>query len=89
MSAERSRLVDAPTPADIVAGFLAAFSIFASAVALVWHPLRILPLSIVLALVAAGMSARMRRLATAAVVITGACFFFGMTIAVVFKHKLW
>src|SRR4029077_6541661 len=89
MSAARSRLVDGTTPADIVAGFLAALAIFADAVALVWHPLRLLPATIVLSLVAVGMSTRMRRLATAALVITGACFFFGLTIAVIFKHKLW
>ena len=89
MSVERSRVVDGTTPADIVAGFLAALAIFADFVALVWHPLRILPATIVLSLVAAAMSMRMRRLATAAVVITALCSFFGMTIAVIYKHKLW
>jgi hypothetical protein len=89
MSAERSRLAETPTPADIVAGFMAALAIFADAVALVWHPLRILPLAIVLSLVAAAMSTRMRRLAGAAVALSAVCFFFGMTIAVIFKHKLW
>ena len=89
MSADRSRLADAYTPADIVAGFLAALAIFAAAVALVWHPLRLLPLTIVLSLVSAAMSTRMRRLATFAVGASAVCFFFGMTIAVIYKHKLW
>ena len=89
MSVERSRLADGATPADIVAGFLAALAIFASAIALVWHPLRLLPVTILLSLVAAAMSTRMRRLATFAVGASAVCFFFGMTIAVIYKHKLW
>ena len=37
----------------------------------------------------AAMSTRMRRLATFAVGASAVCFFFGMTIAVIYKHKLW
>lgn len=75
--------------ADIVSGYLSAFAIFASLIALAWHPLRLLPFAIVLALVASAMAQRSRRLAFAAVAIAGICFFLGMTIAVVTQRPLW
>ena len=40
--------------AEVVAGYLAALSIFASVIALAWHPLRIVIPAVILALVAAG-----------------------------------
>jgi hypothetical protein len=76
-------------PSETVAGFLAAFSIFASVIALAWHPLRLLAPAIVLALVSAGMGGRHRRLAFAAVLIAAACFVLGLTIAVVTQRQLW
>jgi hypothetical protein len=84
--------VDGPvrtSPSETVAGFLAAFSIFASVIALAWHPLRLLGPAIVLALVSAGMGGRHRRLAFAAVLIAAACFVLGLTIAVVTQRQLW
>jgi hypothetical protein len=77
------------SPSETVAGFLAAFSIFASLIALAWHPLRLLGPAIVLAMVSAGMGGRHRRLAFAAVLIASACFVLGMTIAVVTQRQLW
>jgi hypothetical protein len=77
------------SPSEAVAGFLAAFSIFASLIALAWHPLRLLAPAIVLAMVSAGMGGRHRRLAFAAVLIAAACFVLGMTIAVVTQRQLW
>ncbi len=77
------------SPSETVAGFLAAFSIFASVIALAWHPLRLLGPAIVLAMVSAGMGGRHRRLAFAAVLISAACFVLGMTIAVVTQRQLW
>ena len=50
---------------DTMAGFLATASIFASALGVVWRPARILPVAIVLALIAARMSARQQWLAAA------------------------
>jgi hypothetical protein len=76
-------------PSETVAGFLAAFSIFASVIALAWHPLRLLGPAIVLAMVSAGMGGRHRRLAFAATMIAAACFVLGMTIAVVTQRQLW
>jgi hypothetical protein len=80
---------DASRPSEGVAGFLAAFAIFASLVALAWHPLRLIPAAMVLALVAAAMGGRQQRLAFAAVMISAACFFFGMAIAVLTQRPLW
>jgi hypothetical protein len=74
---------------DTVAGFLAAFAIFASLLALAWHPLRLIPVAMVLALLAAAMGGRHQRLAFAAALITAACFFLGMAIAVLTQRPLW
>ena len=74
---------------ELVSGYLAAFSIFASVGALAWHPLRLLGPSMLLALVAAGMSGRGHRLQLAAVLIAAGCFFLAMTISVVTGRALW
>ena len=78
-------------PADVVAGYLASIGIFAGLVAVAWHPLRLVPLAMLLALLAAAMASteRTRRLAFAAVLITALCFFLGMTISVVTERPLW
>jgi len=75
--------------ADVVAGWLAAFSIFASVIALAWHPLRLVIPAIILALIAAGMGGRHHRLARAAVMIAALAFFLGMAIAVAGARPLW
>ena len=76
-------------PSETVAGFLAAFAIFAALLALAWHPLRLLPAAIVVALVAAAMTGRQNRLTLGAVLITAFCFFLGMAIAVITQRPLW
>ncbi|MBX5475057.1 MAG: hypothetical protein IRZ20_08595 [Thermoleophilia bacterium] len=92
MSVERATF-DEPgraRPAEIVSGYLSSLAIFASLVSLAWHPLRLVLVSMVLALLAAAMAGRHhRRLAPAAVFIAAACFFLGMTIAVVTERPLW
>jgi len=45
--------------------------------------------AILIALIAAGIGGRYKRLAFAAVMISAACFFFGLTIAVVTSRPLW
>jgi hypothetical protein len=77
------------TSAQSVAGFLAAVSIFVSFAGIFWHPLRLILPSLVIALVAAGMSDHNRRLAQAAVLIGAACLFLGLTVAVATSHALW
>ena len=75
--------------AETVAGWLAAFSIFASVIAIAWHPLRLVIPAILLALIAAAMGGRTHRLARAAVMISALAFFFGMAIAVAGQRPLW
>jgi hypothetical protein len=76
-------------PSDTVAGYLAAVSIFISLISVAWHPLRLILPSVIVALIAAAMGGRQNKLAFAAVMIAAACFFFGMTIAVVTSRPLW
>ncbi|MGZ4290840.1 MAG: hypothetical protein ACXVQZ_09515 [Gaiellaceae bacterium] len=76
-------------PSETVAGFLASLAIFVSLVSLGWHPLRLVLPAILIALIAAAIGGRHQRLAFAAVMIAAACFFFGMTIAVVTSRALW
>jgi len=75
--------------ADTMAGFLATLSIFASAVGLVYRPARVVPFAVILALIAARMSARNARLAGWAVAAAIVCWTVGMTIAVVTENPLY
>src|SRR5437868_5075588 len=56
----------APSTAETVAGFLAAFAMAAAVVALAWHPLRLLAPALVLSMLAAGIGGRAKGLAGAA-----------------------
>lgn len=79
-------------PSEVVSGYLASLGIFTGLVAIAWHPLRLAPIAMLIALVGAAMAAKhehARGLAFAAVAITAACFFLGMTVAVVTSHPLW
>jgi len=75
--------------ADNVAGFLATLSIFASGLGLIWRPVRLIPFAIVIALIAARMSARNERIAWYAIVAAVVCWTLGMTIAVVTENPLY
>ena len=75
--------------ADTVAGFLATLSMFASALGLIWRPVRIVPFAILIALVAARMSARNERIALYAVLAGVVCWTAGMTIAVITENPLY
>jgi hypothetical protein len=76
-------------PVDVVAGYLASFSIFVSAISLAWHPLRLLGPAILLAMISACMGGRHQRLAFTAALVAAFCFFLGMTISVVTGRALW
>ena len=75
--------------ADTVAGFLATLSIFASAIGLVWHPMRLIPAAILVALIAARMSARNERVAFIAVIVGVVGWTVGMAIAVITENPLY
>jgi hypothetical protein len=68
--------------ADTVAGFLCAFSLALSGIALVRQPALLAPTAILLALVATRMTHVHKRLAATAVVASGLAFLVGMSIAV-------
>jgi hypothetical protein len=76
-------------PSQIVAGYLAAFSIFASLISLAWHPLRLEGPAIVLAMISAGMAGGGKRLPQAAVAVAVVCFFFGLVISVLTGRALY
>lgn len=75
--------------ADTVAGFLATLSIFASAIGIVWRPARIIPAAVLIALIAARMSARNERIAFYAVIAGVICWTLGMTIAVITETPIY
>ncbi len=76
-------------PAETVAGFLAAAAIFVSLTGIMYRPLRLIPIAILLALVAAGIGGRATRLATWAVGIAAASFAVGLAAAVITSNPLW
>ena len=77
------------SPAETLAGFLAAASIFVSATGVAYRPLRLIPLAIVLALIATAIGGRAIRLATWAVGIGAFAFAVGMAAAVITSNPLW
>ena len=89
MSAVPDSVEQPYTPRDYVAGILASASIFFGAIGVVQTPMRIIPASVVLALVAVVMSDRVRTLATWAVGLNIVWWMLGMTVAVVTSNALY
>jgi len=77
------------TATDTVAGLLAAVSIFTSVLGLAYRPVRLIPVAILLAFIAARMSGRQPRLAGLAIAVAVICWTLGMTIAVVTENPLY
>jgi hypothetical protein len=75
--------------ADTVAGFLCAFSLTMSGLALARHPGLLAPVAILLALVAARMTERHRTLAAVAVAVSTLAFIGGMVVAIVTAKPLF
>lgn len=75
--------------ADTVAGFLCAFSLALSGIAVVRQPGLLAPAAILVALVAARMSEAHRRLAAVAVAASGIAFVLGMVVAVLTDSRLY
>ena len=76
-------------PADSIAGFLAALSIFAGLIGLVYHPVRLIPFAILLALIATAMGGNHARLAQLALITGGICFICGLAIAVITNNPVF
>jgi hypothetical protein len=75
--------------ADTVAGFLCAFSLALSGIAVVRSPGLLAPAAILVALVAARMTESHRTLAAATVAVSALAFFFGMVVAIVTASPLF
>jgi hypothetical protein len=81
---------DRSSAGETVAGFLAAISLTASAIALVYRPLRLAPFAILIALIAAALAKeRHARLAAASVVAASAAWLIGMAIAVMTSNPIY
>ena len=74
---------------EAVAGLLATAAIFAAAIGVIYRPVRLIPVAVVLALVAARMTTRYSRLAGLAIAIVVVCWVLGMTIAVITERPLY
>lgn len=86
MSAYESRASEAR---EAVAGLLAASAAFVSLIGVAYRPVRVIPIAIVVALVAARMTERHRALAAAAVGISGVAWVLGMVVAVLTENPLY
>ena len=75
--------------AQLVADFLATFAIFAALAALVWSPARLATAAVFIALFAAVLGGRDRYLVPFAVGLTGACWFLGMTLAILLERPIF
>lgn len=76
--------------AETAAGFLAAISLTASAIAIFYRPVRLAPFAILIALVASGLaSERHRRLAAGAVIAASVAWLVGMAFAVLTSHPIY
>ena len=81
--------VERVRPGEIAAGYLAAISLAASAIAVVYRPVRLAPFAILVAFVAAGMAGRHSRLPALAVGVATLAWLVGMTIAVLTSRPIY
>lgn len=81
---------DRASPAEIAAGYLAAISLTASALALFYRPVRLAPFAILVALIAAALAKdHNRKLAGAAVAAATLAWLLGMAIAVILSKPIY
>lgn len=81
---------DRSSASESVAGFLAAISLTASAIALVYRPLRLAPFAILIALIAAALAKeRHAKLAAIAVAGASAAWLVGMAVAVLTSNPIY
>jgi hypothetical protein len=81
---------DRLSPAEIAAGFLAAISLTASAIAIFYRPVRLAPFAIIVALIAAALAKeRHSKLAAAAVAVGTLAWLVGMAVAVLTSNPIY
>jgi predicted membrane protein len=78
-----------PRRADHIAGFLCAFALALSLVAIARKPALLAPTAILVALVAARMSEAHRKLAAWAVAVATVAFVIGMTVSIATDNALF
>ena len=78
-----------PRRADAIAGFLCAFALALSLVAIARTPALLAPVAILVALVAARMSEAHRKLAAWSVAVATCAFVAGMSVAISTDHPLF
>jgi hypothetical protein len=76
-------------PGEVVAGFLSALAIFAGSLAVVYKPVRIAPVALVIALIAAGIGGRHQRLAALATAVVTVGWIAGMIVCVITERPLF
>ena len=89
MSVQESNQGSADGVSSYIAGFLAAFAIFAAVGGLVYYPGRVGTAAVVVALVAAAIGGFQRGLAAFAVGFAGLAWFAGMVIAVALERPVF
>ena len=89
MSAHEPAFESRSTPAQLVADFLATLAIFAGLAALVYYPGRLGTGAVFIALFAALIGDVRRRLVPVAVAVSTACWFLGMTLAVLVERPIF
>jgi uncharacterized membrane protein len=77
------------TPSQLAADFLATFALFAGLVGIVYTPGLLVTAAVIVALLAATIGGRDRWLVPFTVVVTGACWFVGMAIAVLLERPIF
>jgi hypothetical protein len=81
---------DRASSAEVAAGFLAAISLTASAIALVYRPVRLAPFALLVAFIAVALARdHNRRLAAAAVAGATVAWLVGMAIAVIWSNPIY
>ena len=81
---------DRSSPTERAAGFLAAISLTASALALVYKPVRLAPFALLIAFIAAALAKDdHRKLAAFAVVGASIAWLVGMAIAVIWSKPIY
>jgi len=81
---------DRGSSAERAAGFLAAISLTASAIALVYRPVRLAPFALLIAFIAAALAKEdHRKLAAFAVAAATVAWLVGMAIAVIWSNPIY
>jgi len=77
------------TPSQLAADFLATIALFAGLVGIVYTPGLLATAAVVVAVLAATIGGRDRWLVPFTIVVTGACWFVGMVLAVLLERPIF